>query len=444
MMLLLKGGRVIDPANNIDDTLDILIGEGKIRRLAKTIEPETIRYGRHKPYYEKARDVRIIAAAGKIIAPGFIDMHTHLREPGYESKETIATGCRAAAAGGFTAVACMPNTDPVNDTELITQRILHKAAREGCVRVYPIGAVTRGSKGASLTDFAKLKTAGVVALSDDGESIMNAEIMQQALAGARQFALPVIVHCEDKNLSQNGVMHEGAVSRQLGLPGIPEAAEDVMVARDIILAKTTAAHLHVAHVSTAGSVALLRRAKADGVSLTAEVTPHHFSLTDQIVSSLGTNAKVNPPLRPEKHRQALCQGLAEGTIDVIATDHAPHGPGEKEVPFANAPCGLVGLETAVSVTLHELVHTNILSLNQAIAALSTNPARILGLKGRALREGGDADLTILDLDREVIVTPRTFQSKSRNTPFAGRKLRGGAVMTIVGGEVVWEADSHVG
>jgi len=423
MMLLLKKGRVIDPANNIDDILDILIDNGKIRRIAGTIEPETIREGREKTYQEEEKGLRVIAAAGKIIAPGFIDMHTHLREPGYESKETIATGCKAAAAGGFTAVACMPNTDPVNDNEIVTNHIVHKSAQEGCVRVYPIGAITRGSKGESLTDIGKLKSAGAVAISDDGEPVMNAEIMRRALASAKNFALPVIAHCEDKNLSHNGVMHEGSISRRLGLTGIPEAAEDVMVARDIMLAELTSSHLHVAHVSTAGSVALLRRAKANGVSVTAEVTPHHFSLTDEIVSSFGTNAKVSPPLRSEEHREALCEGLVEGTIDAIATDHAPHGRVEKDVEFASAPNGLVGLETAVSVTLNELVHTNILTLNQAIAKLSTNPARILKLKGGALEEGGDADLTILDLDREFVVRPETFRSQSRNTPFAHSVLK---------------------
>lgn len=444
MMLLLKGGRVIDPANNVDAILDIFIANGKIGSIAKTIEPETVRERSKEAGRIEGKELRIIVVEGKIIAPGFIDMHAHLREPGYEAKETIATGCKAAAGGGFTAVACMPNTDPVNDNEIVTQYIMRKAGREGCVRVYPIGAITRGSKGESLADFGKLQSAGVVALSDDGEPVMNAEIMRRALLCAKNLALPLIAHCEDKNLSRNGVMHEGSVARRLSLPGIPAAAEDVMVARDIMLANMTSAHLHIAHVSTASAVALIREAKAKGVFVTAEATPHHFSLTDEIIPSVGTNAKVNPPLRPEEHREALCEALADGTIDVIATDHAPHGRAEKDRAFASAPNGLVGLETAVSVTLHELVHTNILTLSQAIAKLSTNPARILNLNAGALREGGAADLTILDLEREFVVRPEFFYSRSHNTPFAGKTFRGGAVMTIVGGNVIWEAESHGG
>ena len=438
-MLLIKNGRVIDPANNIDDTLDIFIDEGKIKRIATNIDPEMITGNNKKSSLEEAGKLRIIDAAGKIIAPGFIDMHTHLREPGQESKETIATGCRAAAAGGFTAVACMPNTDPVNDNRIVTDYIIRKALQEGCVRVYPVGAITRGLKGKSLTDIGELKLAGVVAISDDGEPVMNTEVMRRALEYVKAFDLTIISHCEDKNLSQNGVMHEGYVSTRLGLPGIPAAAEEVMVARDIILAEMTSSRLHIAHVSTSGSVELIRAAKKRGVSVTAEVTPHHFSLTDDAVTSFDPNTKVNPPLRSQEHRKALLEGLKDGTIDVIATDHAPHTSMEKEGEYTLAANGIVGLETAVSISLKELVYSNMLTLKEVIAKLSTNPARILNLKGGGmLKEGAEADITILDLQRDFTVNPETFQSKSRNTPFAGMKLRGGAVMTIVGGKVVWE------
>ena len=430
-MLLIKNGRVIDPANNIDNTLDIFINQGKIIRIGKNIDPERVR-----------RDIgkfRIIDASGKIIAPGFIDMHTHLREPGQEGKETIATGCQAAAVGGFTALACMPNTNPVNDNKIVTDYIVNKALKEGCVRVYPIGAITRGLKGENLSDIGELKTAGVVALSDDGEPVMNAEVMRRALEYVKSFNLTIISHCEDKALSQSGAMHEGFVSTRLGLPGIPSAAEEVMVARDLILAELTSSCVHIAHVSTAGSVDLIRRAKAKGIRVTCEVTPHHFTLTDEAVTSFDPNTKVNPPLRSQEDREALREGLRDGTIDAIATDHAPHDSLAKDREYTLAANGIVGLETAVSLTLNELVHSNILTINQAIARLSTNPARILGLKGGALHEGEEADITVLDLQREFIVNPQTFKSKSRNTPFAHWKLKGGPVMTIVAGNIVWEA-----
>jgi dihydroorotase len=430
-MLLIKNGRVIDPANNIDNALDIFINQGKIIRIGKNIDPKRI-----------SRDIgkfRIIDASGKIIAPGFIDMHTHLREPGQEGKETIATGCRAAAAGGFTALACMPNTNPVNDNKVVTSYIINKALKEGCVRVYPIGAITRGLKGENLSDIGELKTAGVVALSDDGEPVTNAEVMRRALEYVKSFNLTIISHCEDKYLSQSGAMHEGFVSTRLGLPGIPAAAEEVMVARDLILAEMTSSHLHIAHVSTAGSVDLIRRAKAKGIRVTCEVTPHHFTLTDEAVTSFDPNTKVNPPLRSQGDREALREGLRDGTIDVIATDHAPHEQMAKDIEYTAAANGIVGLETSVSLTLNELVHRNILTINQAIAKLSANPARILGLKGGSLHEGEEADITVLDLQRECSVNPKTFKSKSRNTPFAHWKLKGGPIMTIVAGNIVWEA-----
>lgn len=435
-MLLIKNGRVIDPASNHDDSLDLLIASGKIFRIAPQIDPEIV----HKENLpEEKQGLRIIDASGKIVAPGFIDMHVHLREPGQEGKETIASGCQAAAAGGFTALACMPNTVPVNDNKVVTHYILTKALQEGCVRVCPIGAITRGLKGEHLSDIGELKTAGVVALSDDGEPVMNAEVMRRALEYVKTFDLPIISHCEDKNLSQRGAMHEGFVSTRLGLPGIPAAAEEVMIARDLILAEMASSRIHIAHVSTAGSVELIRRAKARGVRVTCEVTPHHFTLTDEAVTSFDPATKVNPPLRSAEDREALREGLKDGTIDVIATDHAPHEPAAKDIEYTLAANGIAGLETAVSLTLHELVHSDILTINQTIARFSTNPARILNVNGGALREGDVADITILDLQRECTINPQTFKSKSRNTPFAQWKLRGGAVMTIVAGNIVWEA-----
>jgi len=435
-MLLIKNGRVIDPGNRIDEVLDIFIREGKIIRMAKNIDPERIKI--HFGAFE------VIDASGKIIAPGLIDIHTHLREPGQEGKETIATGCQAAAAGGFTAIACMPNTDPVNDNKIVTCYIVNKAIQEGCVRVYPIGAITRGLKGEQLADIGELKEAGVVALSDDGEPVMNSEIMRRALEYVKSFNLLIISHCEDKNLSQNGVMHEGWVSTRLGLPGIPAAAEEVMVARDLILAKMTSSPIHIAHVSTAGSVELIRQAKTEGIRVTCEATPHHFTLTDEAVTSFNPNTKTNPPLRSLKDREAIKEGLKDGTIDVIATDHAPHESSAKEGDYLSAPNGIIGLETGVSLTLNELVHKKILSINEAIAKLSTNPARILGIKGGLLKEGDEADITIIDLDREFIVKPETFKSKARNTPFSNYKLKGRAIMTIVRGEIVWKDEEFYG
>jgi len=439
-MLLIKKGRVIDPANHVDDVLDVLIENGKIARIASTIDLDGLAGLRKNEGGGAGQGCRVVDAAGKIVAPGFIDMHTHLREPGQESKETIVSGCRAAAAGGFTAVACMPNTKPVNDNKVVTEYIINRALQEGCVRVYPIGAITRGLKGEALADIGELRAAGVVAVSDDGEPVMNAEIMRRALEYVKYFDLPVISHCEDKNLSQSGDMHEGYASTRLGLAGIPAAAEDVMVGRDILLAEMTCSRLHIAHVSTAGSVELIRRAKARGILVTAEATPHHFSLTDEEVASFDTRTKVNPPLRSQEHLEALCEGLKDGTIDAIATDHAPHTAMDKDVDYPSAPNGIVGLETAVALTLSKLVHPNILPIDQAIAKLSTNPARILGIHGGSIQEGQDADLTILDLKRKSTVNSETFQSKARNTPFEGMELRGGAVMTIARGVVAWEAE----
>ncbi|MBD3395733.1 MAG: amidohydrolase family protein [Chitinivibrionales bacterium] len=433
-MLLIRNGRLIDPAQDRDDRLDLFADGGVIVQLAPRIDPGSLT----GVSGGKRSELRIVDAAGAVVTPGFIDMHTHLREPGFESKETIVTGCNAAAAGGFTAVACMPNTNPVNDNPVVTTYINARAREQGCVRVYPIGAITRGAHGESLTDMGALKEAGIVAVSDDGEPVENAEIMRRALEYVKHFSLPVIAHCEEKSLAADGVMHEGAVSTRLGLPGIPSAAEDVMAARDVILAKMTGSRLHIAHVSTAGAVEIIRQAKARGVSVTGEATPHHFTLTDEAVGAFDANAKVNPPLRSSNDREAVRKGLKDGTIEVIATDHAPHTAGDKDTEYASAANGIAGLETAVSLTLHELVHAGIITLSQAIARLSTNPARILNVSGGTLTEGSVADITVLDMDRECTVNPAQWKSKSRNTPFAGRLLRGGPIMTIVGGTVVWE------
>ncbi|HNU71309.1 MAG TPA: dihydroorotase [Thermodesulfobacteriota bacterium] len=434
MMLLIKHGRIVDPGQNRDDYADILIHQGTIVQLAPRIDPGTIT----GVAGGKSSDLQVVDASGTIVAPGFIDMHTHLREPGYETKETIASGCRAAAAGGFTAVACMPNTNPVNDNKVVTTYIRCRAQQEGCVRVYPIGAITRGLQGESLSDIGSLKAAGVVALSDDGEPVMNSDLMRRALEYVKHFDLLVISHCEDKTLSAEGVMHEGLVSTRLGLPGIPSAAEDVMVARDVILAEMTGSRLHVAHVSTAGAVDIIRRAKMRGVHVSAEATPHHFTLTDEAVTSFDTNTKVNPPLRSSADREAVRQALLDGTIDCIATDHAPHGTGDKDLEYGRAANGIAGLETAVALTLSGLVHEAGMSINRAVTLLSTNPARLLGVAGGTLQQGAAADITILDLERESIVNPARFRSLSCNTPFGGRKLVGGPVMTIVDGTIVWE------
>ncbi len=373
------------------------------------------------------------------MCPGLIDMHVHLRQPGREDKETIATGTLAAARGGFTAVCSMPNTDPVNDTRSVTEFILDTAKREGAVQVYPVGAITKGLRGEELAEIGELFEAGCVALSDDGHPVMNAELMRRAMEYAAMFDLPVIPHSEDLHLSGRGVVHEGLVATELGLRGIPSASEAAMVARDLLLAELTGVRLHIAHVSAAESVRLIREAKARGAHVSCEVTPHHFTLTEEAIRGFDTNAKMNPPLRSEADRQALLDGLRDGTIDVIATDHAPHTAQEKEQEFDLAPFGVIGLETALALAVNTLVGPGGLTLNEAIAKLTSEPARILKLQKGRIAEGGDADLTILDLNREWSVDASIFASKSRNTPFQGWRLKGGAVATLVAGKVVWEA-----
>jgi len=420
--LLVRGGRVIDPESGVDAVQDVLVEDGVITRVAASV-----------PAPEGART---IDATGKVVCPGFIDIHVHLREPGHEYKETVATGTRAAAAGGFTAVCSMANTDPVNDNGAVTDYILAKARAEGAVRVYPIGAVTRGLKGESLAELAELAEAGCVAFSDDGKCVMNAGLYRHAMEYVLPFGVPVISHAEDVHLARGASMNEGVVSTELGLGGAPATAEDVMVARDILLAELTGAHVHIAHLSTAGAVRLVREGKARGVRVTAEVTPHHLALTEDAVRAFDPNTKMAPPLRSKRDREALVEGLVDGTIDCIATDHAPHALSEKEGEYDHAAFGIVGLETAVAVLLDQLVHPGHVPLATLVARMTRDPARLLNLPGGRLTAGAPGDLTLLDLDAEHTVDPARFRSKSRNTPFGGRTFRGAPWMTIVGGRVV--------
>lgn len=425
MNALIKGGRVLDPANGIDTVEDILIQEGKIARLARELQPP--------------EGTPVIDAAGKVVCPGFIDIHVHLREPGYEYKETVATGTKAAAAGGFTAVACMANTHPVNDNRSVTDYIFAKARSEGFVRVYPIGAVSRGLEGKELAELAELAEAGCVAYSDDGHPVMDSELLRRAMEYTLPFGLPIISHAEDSHLVQGGVMNEGVVSTELGLRGRPACAEEVMVARDCTLAELTGAHVHIAHISTAGAVRLVRDAKARGIRVSAEVTPHHLLLTEEAVRGYDSNTKMNPPLRTKRDQEALLEALADGTIDCIATDHAPHALSEKEGDFDGAAFGIVGLETAVSVLLDRLVHPGLLPLPKLIELLTAGPARVLNLLGGSLAPGVEADVTILDLERQLTIDPSGFHSKSRNTPFGGWRVTGMPWMTLIGGRVaMWE------
>ncbi len=424
MSLLIKNGRVVDPANSMDVVQDVLITGGRVERVGRDLPP--------------AAAATVLDATGKIVCPGFIDIHVHLREPGYEYKETVATGTRAAAAGGYTAVCCMANTHPVNDNRSITDYIRAKAAVEGVVRVYPIGAVTRGLGGEELAELAELAEAGCVAFSDDGKCVMNAALYRRAMEYTLPFGAPLISHAEDHQLSRGASMHEGVVSTELGVTGAPAAAEDIMVARDILLAELTGAHVHIAHLSTAGAVRLVRDAKARGVRVTAEVTPHHLLLTEDAVRTFDANAKMNPPLRSKRDTEVLLEALVDGTIDCIATDHAPHAGSEKEGEFDRAAFGIVGLETAVGLMLDRLVRSGALPLATLISRLSRDPARLLGLPGGHLAPGAPADLTILDPAAEWTVDPSRFQSRSRNTPFGGWPVTGRPWKTIVGGGIVWE------
>jgi len=425
MRILIKNGRVIDPSQNMDCITNILIEDGLIKKLPS-----------NKESIKNRKDLRIIDAGGKIVTPGLVDIHVHLREPGYEHKETIKTGSYSAAAGGFTSIACMPNTDPINDNASVTEYILLKARTEGIVNVFPIGAITNDEKGETMADIGEMHKAGCVAISDDGMPVMNSNIMRRAMEYANSFHIPVITHAEDKYLSDNGVMNEGEVSTKLGLRGIPGSSEEVMIYRDINLAELTGGHLHVAHVSTEGSVRLIRDAKSRGVNVTAEATPHHFTLTDGALTEYDTNAKMNPPLRTAKDVDAVIEGLKDGTIDAIATDHAPHSVDEKNVEFDTAPFGIVGLETALGLSL-KLMDKGLLTLYEIIQKLTINPSNILNLNRGTLQKGEFADILIFDPAEEWIVDPANFYSKSRNTPFVGWHLKGKINYTIVSGNIVY-------
>lgn len=417
--IILQNGRILDPVNKVDRQGDLWIRGGRIIA-AESVPPE---------------EVHCYNMQGKWVVPGLIDMHVHLREPGEEYKETIASGTRAAAAGGFTAVACMPNTKPVNDTAAVTRFILEQAAHASA-RVYPVGAISKGSEGAGLAEYGELKEAGVVALTDDGRPVADSQLMRRALEYAASHGLLVISHSEEISLSRNGCMHEGLVSTRLGLRGIPAAAESIMVFREIALAELTRHHVHIAHVSTGAATELIRQAKKRGVRVTAETAPHYFTLTDEAVASYDTHAKMNPPLRPEEDRQAVRRGLKDGTFDAIATDHAPHSVLEKKVEFDRAANGIIGLETALPLSL-ALVRDGVITEMRLIELMSSAPARILGVPGGSLGEEDVADITVIDPDLKYQLTENSLFSLSKNSPFLGWELQGKAVMTLVGGRVIW-------
>jgi dihydroorotase len=421
--LLLKGGKLVDPSQSLNKIGDLLIVDGKIAGVGGSIAG--------------SEDAEVISCDGFIVSPGFIDVHCHLREPGREDVETIATGARAAAAGGFTAVCAMPNTDPVTDNQAAVGFIVRQAIRAAAARVYPIGAISVGQDGQVLAEFGEMVGAGAVAVSDDGRPVASAQLMRTALEYARTFKIPVIDHCEEPTLSAGGAMNEGIVSAQLGLKGIPAEAEEIMVIRDILLARLTGGHVHLAHMSTKGSVELIRWGKERGIRVTAEVCPHHLSLTEESVRGYETNAKMNPPLRTAKDVEALREAVKDGTIDLIATDHAPHHYDEKEREFADAPNGIVGLETALAVVVTNLVEKGALKFPELVDRMSCTPARLFNLPGGSLKKGGVADVTVFNPSERWKVDPSQFLSKGRNSPYTGMTLVGRAACTIVAGSVVY-------
>lgn len=426
-MILISNCRIVDPSQNLDKGTNILIKNNKIHDFPRNIDD-----------LKGRKDIEIINADGFIVSPGFIDLHVHLREPGYEYKETIKTGCLSAAAGGFTSIVCMPNTNPINDNASVTEFIMLKARTEGMINVFPVGAITKDEKGEALANIGEMYEAGCVAISDDGMPVMNSKIMRLAMEYVRAFDIPVFSHSEDINLSSNGVMNEGKASTMLGLRGIPSASEDIMVARDIRLAELTGAHLHILHVSTAGSVEMVRDAKRKGINVTCEVTPHHFTLTEEAIQTSFTMAKMNPPLRTMHDIEAIYEGLSDNTIDAIATDHAPHSEDEKKVEFDLSPFGIVGLETALPLSL-TLVEKGIITLNQLITKLTYIPSDIAKLNKGTLKKGSVADIAIFDPGEEVIIDRNNFLSKGRNSPFDGWNLKGRVKYTISNGKIAYKA-----
>ena len=423
--LLIKNGRVIDPASGHDGVADVWIEDGVTKGIGTNL---TATVG-----------AEVIDATGLIVAPGFIDMHVHLREPGFEHAETIESGSRAAAAGGFTSVCPMPNTKPVNDNATVTSYMIEKARRHAIVNVFPIGAITKGSAGEELAAIGSMKQAGAVAISDDGRPVMNARVMRRAMESARSLGIPVINHCEDLHLSAGGDMHEGAESVRLGLRGIPGCSEDVMVARDILLAEVTGARYHVAHISSRHSVEMVQFAKSKGLAVTAEATPHHLALADRDMKPYDSNYKMKPPLRGSCDVAAVLDGIVNGAIDAIATDHAPHPGSEKMQEFESCPFGILGLETAIGVSMEQLVHPGKIHVARLVALFTTGPARILGINRGTLAQGASAEVTVFSTDREWTYDVHTSFSKSRNSPFDGKTFKGGPVATVVAGEVVWRA-----
>jgi dihydroorotase len=422
--ILIRGGRVVDPSRGQDEVADVYLVEGRVEGVGRNLGTPD--------------GAMVVDARRQVVAPGLIDLHVHLREPGQEDLETVASGAMAAAAGGFSAVCAMPNTDPVCDNQGVVGFVKAQAQRAGKARVYPIGAVSLGQKGQQLAEFGELVGAGAVAVSDDGKPVASSHLMRTALEYARTFSIPVADHCEEPTLSAGGVMHEGTISTRLGLKGIPAAAEEIMVARDILLAELTGGHVHLCHMSTRGSVDLIRRGKERGVRVTAEACPHHFALTHEACLGYDTNAKMNPPLREAADRDAIREALADGTIDVIVTDHAPHHYDAKEREFDDAPNGIIGLETSLALAITELVRGGLLSLRELVARMSTMPARVFNLPGGTLAAGAPADVVVFDPEVEWTVRPEEFHSRSRNTPFAGRRLFGRATTTIVRGQVVFQ------
>jgi len=429
-MILLRGGRILDPSQQLDEVGDVLLSGGVVEAV-----------GRLGEVRRDGNELETIDCAGRVVSPGFIDVHCHLREPGREEVETIASGARAAAAGGFTAVCAMPNTDPVTDNQAAVGFILSQARRAAAARVYPIGAISIGEKGETLAEFGEMVGAGAVAVSDDGKPVVSAQLMRTALEYARTFGIPVADHCEEPTLAAGGAMNEGITSARLGLRGIPAEAEEIMAIRDMLLARLTGGHIHLCHMSTRGSVDLIRWGKERGINVTAEVCPHHLSLTEEAVEGYDTNAKMNPPLRTLADVEALQAAVKDGTIDVIATDHAPHHYDEKEREFADAPNGIIGLETALAVNLTWLVHSGIIGLPLLVERMSCAPARLFKLPGGTLRKGAIADVTVFDPDAVWTVDPTRFASKGRNTPYAGHELRGLVELTVVDGRVIHRRSS---